>query len=84
MSILIAAIVLLLLPLGAFLLFGWAILYHILRFGFHQATNKQIALIFSFVLLAISLFVLINFATVDWKSVDLNDFLSKSNLNILI
>jgi hypothetical protein len=84
MSILIAALLFLLLPLGSYLLFGWAILYHILRFGFHSSINRRIAIIFTFTLFALGIFVLANFALVDWGSVDINDFLAKSNLNMLI
>jgi len=83
-TIIFYALLFLVIPLGLYLLFSWAILYHILRYGFKKSTNQKIALIYSLVMLALSLLLIQKFFAVDWSSVNIADFLNKSNTNIFI
>lgn len=84
MNIFFYAIIFLVIPLGFYLFFSWAILYHILKYGFKESTNRKIALIYSVVMLALTLFVIQKFFAVEWNSGSLMDFLQKSNLNMFI
>jgi hypothetical protein len=83
-NIIFYALLFLVIPLGLYLLFSWAVLYHILRYGFKKGTNRKIALIYCLVMFALSLFLIQKFFAVDWGSVNLTDFLDKFNLNIFI
>lgn len=76
------AILLIAIPLGIFFLFSWAILYHVLKYGFKKSDNQKIALVFSIVMLAISLCIVQKFFAVDWDKATMKDFLRKSNINI--
>lgn len=78
------ALLFLFIPLGIFFLFSWVILYHILKYGFIKSTNKKIAFVYAFVMIALVLFLVQNFFSVNWDRASLTDFLYKSNINIFI
>lgn len=83
-NLLFFALIFLMIPLCCYLLFGWAILYHINRYGFRQHINRELSFVFVIVMLALSLFLIKNFFAVDWNRASAADFLKKSNLNSLI
>ena len=84
MSTLIYAFLFLVIPLGFFAFFSWALLYHILKFGFRKSTNTKLAFLYSFVMIALALFVIENYFAVDWNDATMRDFLKKCNLNNFI
>lgn len=76
------ALLFLVIPLGFFSLFSWAIIYHIMKYGFKPGANRRVTALFAFVMIALSLFIVQNFFSVDWSRASLEDFMSKSHINI--
>ncbi len=77
-----AALAFIAIPTGAFFLLGSTILYHLRKYGLEGDSTKKAAMLFSAVLIFISLFIILVFFSIDWNSVNVNDFIEKSNINI--
>lgn len=82
-SIIFYVMLFLVIPLGLFILFGWLVNFHLLRYGLDGSYNKKAALIFTLGLIAISIMVAQRFFMVDWKKVSLQKFIETSTNNFI-
>ncbi|MDF1498429.1 MAG: hypothetical protein P1P85_03720 [Patescibacteria group bacterium] len=69
-------------PFGFYFIFGWLIFYHLRRYGLKGDSTKNTAYFFAVILVLICIAIVITFFLIDWNSINPNDFIEKSNINL--
>jgi len=82
MSIFIAALVFMIIPIGVFFVLSWFILYHLNKYGIEGDSTKRTASLFCFGIVLISIFIIFNFFLVNWSEIGVMDFIDKSDMDL--
>jgi len=82
-SIILPTIIFIVIPFGMFFLFGWLVLFHLKKYGLRGSFSEKAVTIFSFVMIALVIAILIKFFLIDWEAISWKDFVDRSEIKFL-
>ncbi|MDD3190616.1 MAG: hypothetical protein PHI66_02920 [Candidatus Pacebacteria bacterium] len=66
-----------------FFLFGWLVLFHLKKYGLKGSFSENAIVIFSVVMVALAVAILIKFFLIDWEAISWKDFIDRSEIKFL-
>lgn len=80
-SVIFFAFLFVVIPLCAYYLFGYIVIFHIRRYGLDKPFCKQVVLVFCLGLIATSCMIVQKFTAINWKNVSLSEIVGDTDIN---